>query len=139
MRRDVPDSRSSQLRPRFARPDFWAIMPQNRSFRLPVLVCQSLGMKPPVTRPSLFFRLVIPATVVFILTILSLIAALFGDAKAPVSVWLDAHGNQILLWEFVVVVVLSGLAMTIDRWRTLNGIEEDVHPGLAGDDSQRDV
>ncbi len=82
-------------------------------------------MKPSQTRPSLLFRLVIPATVIFILTILALIASLFGDPRAPVSQWLEAHGNSLLIWEFIVVLVVALLAMTIDRWRYLHGIEED--------------
>ena len=81
-------------------------------------------MKPPQTKPSLFFRLIVPATVVFILTILALIASLFGDPNAPVSQWLDANGNSLLLWEFVVVLTISFLAMAVDRRRTLRGIEE---------------
>ncbi len=82
-------------------------------------------MKPSQSRPSLLFRLVIPATVIFILTILALIASLFGDPRAPVSQWLEAHGNSLLIWEFIVVLVVALLAMTIDRWRNLHGIEED--------------
>jgi len=85
-------------------------------------------MQPPRTKPSLLFRLVIPATVVFILTILSLIAALFGDPKAPVAIWLDAHGNALLIWEFIAVVTLSLLAMTVDRMRTLKGLDEEPLP-----------
>ena len=81
-------------------------------------------MKPPRTQPTLFFKLVIPATVLFIGTILALIACLFGNPDAPVGKWLEANGNTLLIWEFVAVVVLSLLAMTIDRLRTLRGIEE---------------
>jgi hypothetical protein len=81
-------------------------------------------MKPPQTKPSILFRLVIPATVVFILTILALIASLFGDPRAPVSQWLEAHGDALLIWEFVIVLAAGLLAMIVDRWRTLHGIEE---------------
>ena len=81
-------------------------------------------MKPPRTKPSLFFQLVIPATVVFILTILALIANVFGNPDAPVAQWLDNNGNSLLLWEFVTVLVLSFVAMFVDRQRTLRGIDE---------------
>ena len=81
-------------------------------------------MKPPRTKPSLLFRLIVPATVLFIMTVLSLIAATFGDPQAPVSQWLDRNGNQLLIWEFVGVIVLSFLAMAIDRIRTLRGQDE---------------
>ena len=82
-------------------------------------------MKRPQTKPALLFRLVVPVTVVFILTILALIACLFGDPNAPVSRWLNEHGNQLLIVEFVAVIVLSLLAMVVDRVRTLRGIEEE--------------
>lgn len=81
-------------------------------------------MKPPQTKPTLFFRLIVPATVVFIMTILALIASLFGNSEAPVSIWLDANGNTLLMGEFVVVLGLAILAMGIDRSRTLRGIHE---------------
>ncbi len=81
-------------------------------------------MKPPRSTPSLLFRLIVPAAVLFITTVLALIATLFGDPKAPVSIWLDAHGNTILIWEFIAVLVLSLAAMTVDRIRTLRGIDE---------------
>lgn len=82
-------------------------------------------MKRPQTKPALLFRLVVPVTVAFILTILALIACLFGDPNAPVSKWLNEHGNQLLIVEFVAVIVLSLLAMVVDRVRTLRGIEEE--------------
>ncbi|MEZ6126908.1 MAG: hypothetical protein R3C49_27640 [Planctomycetaceae bacterium] len=86
------------------------------------------AMKPPRSQPALIFRLIIPVTVVFIMTILALIASLFGNPNAPVSKWLDANGNTLLIWEFVAVIVLSFLAMTVDRVRTLQGHNEAPHP-----------
>ncbi len=59
------------------------------------------------------------------MTILALIASVFGTPEAPVSKWLDRHGNQLLIWEFVCVVALTILAMTIDRVRTLRGQDEE--------------
>lgn len=82
-------------------------------------------MKPPRTKPSLLFRLIVPATVLFIMTVLALIAGMFGDPQAPVAVWLDRHGNQLLIWEFFGVLILSFLAMAIDRYRTLRGLDEE--------------
>lgn len=82
-------------------------------------------MKTPRTKPSLLFRLVVPVTVVFILTILSLIASIFGDPAAPIAKWLDAHGNALLFWEFVAIIVIGIAAMTFDRFRTLRGKDEE--------------
>jgi hypothetical protein len=68
------------------------------------------------------FRLVVPATSIFIVTILSLIAVLFSDERAPVARFLNRHGNTLLIVELIVVVVLSFVAMAVDRWRTLRDI-----------------
>ena len=93
-------------------------------------------MRRPGSKPSLLFQLVIPATAIFIVTILSLIAVVFSDPRAPVAQWLNRHGNTLLIAEFVAVIVLSLLAMTMDRRQTLkelrnkqptdNGNVEDV-------------
>jgi cell division protein FtsW (lipid II flippase) len=92
-------------------------------------------MKPPRTQPTLFFRLIVPATVIFILTILALIACLFGNPEAPVAQWLESNGNSLLIGEFLTVIALSVLAMYVDRVRTLRGIDELPALVPARDDS----
>lgn len=82
-------------------------------------------MKPPRTRPSLLFRLIIPASAIFVLTILSTIATLFSNPEAPVVKWLNRYGNALLLVEFLVLVVLIVAAMAVDRSRTKRGIDEE--------------
>lgn len=97
-------------------------------------------MKPPRTKPSLVFRLIVPVTSIFILTIMALIATVFGDPDAPVSKWLDRYGNQLLIWEFIFVVVLTFLAMAIDRVRTLQGKDEVAleHDDIQPPDGEND-
>ena len=85
-------------------------------------------MKPPRTKPSLLFRLIVPATVVFILTILSLVASIFSDPESPQAAWMDRNADALLLWELVIVMVLAVLAMAIDRMRTLKGLDEESLP-----------
>lgn len=82
-------------------------------------------MKTPRTKPSLLFRMIVPATIVFIMTILILIAVLFGDPDAPISKWLNDNGNHILFFELIAVVVLAFVAMAVDRFNTLRGIDEE--------------
>ncbi|MFN9720008.1 MAG: hypothetical protein ACK58L_15020 [Planctomycetota bacterium] len=76
-------------------------------------------MRGPGSKPSLLFKLVVPSTAVFAMTVLALIAVVFSDPRAPVARFLDRHGNALLLAEFVVVIVLSMLAMTVDRIQTI--------------------
>ena len=82
-------------------------------------------MRGPGSKPSLLFQLVIPATAVFVITILSMIAVVFSDPRAPVAQWLNQHGNKLLVGEFVVVIILSILAMAVDRIQTLRQMKQD--------------
>ena len=81
-------------------------------------------MRGPGSKPSLLFQLVIPATAVFAVTVLSMIAIVFSDPRAPVAQFLDRHGNRLLAAEFAVVIVLSLLAMTVDRIQTLRHMRQ---------------
>lgn len=76
-------------------------------------------MTPSTSPTSWLFRLVVPATAVFILTVMALIASVFGDPDAPAAQWLDQNGNELLMWEFIVVMALAVLAMAGDRRRLL--------------------
>jgi hypothetical protein len=81
-------------------------------------------MRGPGSKPSLLFQLIIPATAVFVITILSLIAIVFSDPRAPVAQWLDKNGNRLLIVEFVVVIILSFIAMAVDRIQTLKQMKQ---------------
>lgn len=95
-------------------------------------------MRAPGSRPGFLFRLVIPATSVFIVTILSLIAVLFSDERAPVAQWLNRHGNTLLMVELLIVVVLSLLAMTVDRVQTLRAQDRPSDAAAAHSTPQRE-
>lgn len=82
-------------------------------------------MRGPGSKPSLLFQLVIPATGLFVITILSMIAVVFSDQRAPIAQWLNANGNSLLIIEFVVVIILSVMAMVADRIQTLNQIRQN--------------
>ncbi|MDA1232801.1 MAG: hypothetical protein O2856_18690 [Planctomycetota bacterium] len=76
-------------------------------------------MRGPGAPASLLFRLIVPATAVFIVTVMSLIAVVYSDQRAPVARFLNAYGTTLLVVEFVAVMGLSLVAMTVDRIRTL--------------------
>ena len=76
-------------------------------------------MRGPGAPASLLFKLIVPATAIFIVTVMSLIAAVFSDQRAPVAKLLNQHGTKLLIAEFVAVMGLSFLAMTVDRIQTL--------------------
>ena len=89
-------------------------------------------MRGPGSKPTLFFRLVVPATSVFVITILALIAVLFGDERAPLPRLLNRHGNTLLLVEFAAILVLSVLAMVLDRRQILRDQQLQAESGESG-------
>jgi hypothetical protein len=91
--------------------------------RITVSTPQANSMRGPGSKPSLLFQLLIPATAIFIITILSLIAVLFSDQRAPLAIFLNKHGNSLLAAEFVAVMLLSFLAMAADRIQTLRAMK----------------
>lgn len=76
-------------------------------------------MRGPGAPVSWLFKLIVPATAIFVVTVMSLIAAVFSDQRAPVAVFLNEHGSRLLVVEFVTVMALSFLAMAVDRIQTL--------------------
>lgn len=66
--------------------------------------------------PGLLFHLAAAATVLFIVTVLALVATLFADPAAPVNVWLNAHATKLLLAEVAAIAVLGVAAMGRDQW-----------------------
>ncbi|MFN5437248.1 MAG: hypothetical protein ACK5ES_21980 [Planctomyces sp.] len=89
-------------------------------------------MRGPGSKPTLFFRLGVPATSVFVITILALIAVLFGDERAPLPRLLNRHGNTLLLVEFAAILVLSVLAMVLDRRQILRDQKLQAESGDSG-------
>ena len=81
-------------------------------------------MSEPTERPNLFFRLTTLAGALFVITILSLVASVFGDPQAPPARFLNAHGTTLILWQVGAILVLGLLAMTVDRRRTLRELRE---------------
>jgi hypothetical protein len=84
-------------------------------------------------RDRLVFYPVAGAGFVFCLTVLSIIASAFADPQAPVARWLNAHAISLMLWEAALVVVISVLAMVIDRVRTLRKRQADHDAAAAAE------
>ena len=83
-------------------------------------------MRGPGSPASLLFKLIIPATAVFIVTVMALIAVVFSDQRAPVAIFLNTWGTHLLVVEFFTVTGLSLLAMTVDRIRTLRELRNST-------------
>lgn len=90
--------------------------PRNGSGRL---FSEIRTMRGPGSPASLLFRLVIPATAAFVITILAMIAVLFGDDRAPFAQVINRYGNAALVIEFILIIALTLASMTADRIATL--------------------
>lgn len=80
---------------------------------------------PPVADLNFFFRLAVVAAAVFIITILALVAALFGNQQAPAAKLINAYGGVLIAGEVAVVLLVAFLAMALDRIRTLRNSPAD--------------
>ena len=68
--------------------------------------------------PNLFFRLVIAAGAVFLVTIFALLVLPFGNSQSPVSRFLNEYGGIMIAIEVGATLVFGFLAMAIDRRHT---------------------
>jgi hypothetical protein len=69
------------------------------------------------------FQLTAFATTMFVITVLAMVAMLFGEPDAPVNVWFNAHGATVMILEVVMIASLGFLAMASDRRETLQQAE----------------
>ncbi len=76
--------------------------------------------------PGLLFRLAAGAALLFVITILALIATLFADPAAPVNQWLNLWGSLLLILE---VAAIFGFG--------LGAMFRDQHQQHAADDARR--
>ncbi len=66
-----------------------------------------------------FFPLAAFCSVVFIVTILALLADVFGDQRAPLARILDQYAGRLIGGEVVAILISGFLAMAVDRRQTL--------------------
>jgi hypothetical protein len=66
-------------------------------------------------RLNLFFRLVVVAGALFAMTILALVATIFGDDKAPLARLLNQYVGMLLAAEAVATVLLGIAGLVVDQ------------------------
>ncbi|HUG92965.1 MAG TPA: hypothetical protein VML55_19145 [Planctomycetaceae bacterium] len=87
-------------------------------------------------RLNLFFRLTTLAGAVFVVTILALVAAMFGDPQSPPALFLHAHGTTLIAWEVAVILAAGVLAMAVDRRQILRDLRVREQPPPRGPASE---
>lgn len=99
-------------------------------------------MPGPLCSRNPFFPLTVVFSGLFIVTILALIAALFGDGDAPAAQLLDRFGGWLLAGEVLGILLAGFLALVVDRGQIAaarpetsvprpqaEGPHEQTHPG----------
>jgi hypothetical protein len=84
---------------------------------VPAAIIQFMSAPRPFRNP--FFPLAVLCSVLFIATILALVASIFGDQRAPLSRLLEQYAGRLIGGEVIAIVVSGFLAMAVDRWQTL--------------------
>lgn len=69
---------------------------------------------------NFFYRLVIVSGALFVLTILGLVATMFGDPHSPVNRFLNQYGGLLIGVEVALTLLLTLLALAVDRRQTLH-------------------
>jgi hypothetical protein len=65
-----------------------------------------------------FFPLAALSSVLFIVTILALVAGVFGESQAPVALLLDRYAGRLVAGEVAAILITGFLAMLVDRRQT---------------------
>ena len=93
----------------------------------------------PTTEPppptSRLFRLTAIAGIVFVVTILALIATIFGDSHSPAATWLNRHAGTLMAVELAALLSLGFAAMAQDQQQTRRSRDE-AGPSTAKSDSR---
>ena len=77
-----------------------------------------------------FFPLAALSAGLFIITILAMLASVFGDPQAPLARLLDRYAGRLIAGEVVATLAIGFLALLVDRLQTLRAqktSEQDPH------------
>jgi len=85
-------------------------------------------MPDPAPPRNLFFPLAALSSVVFIVTILALVAGVFGDQRAPLAQLFDRYAGRILAGEVAAILITGFLAMFVDRRESIR-TQKSSKPG----------
>jgi hypothetical protein len=73
-----------------------------------------------------FFPLAAFCSVLFIITILALVASVFGDPRAPLARVLDQYAGRLIGGEVAAILLTGFLALFIDRRQTLRSRNDSL-------------
>ena len=77
-----------------------------------------------------FFPLAAFSAGLFIITILAMLASVFGDPQAPLARLFDQYAGRLIAGEVIATLVTGFLALLVDRIQTLSAqktLRQDPH------------
>ena len=92
-------------------------------------------MPDPARSRNPFFPLAVFSAGLFIVTILALLASVFGDPQAPLARLLDRYAGRLIAGEVVATLAIGFLALAVDRLQTLRG--QKTSAPIQGDHEQQ--
>ncbi|MCH7988895.1 MAG: hypothetical protein IID46_07050 [Planctomycetes bacterium] len=96
-------------------------------------------MPPTPQRTNPFFRLVIPACTVFIVTIFAMVAVPFGNPNAPPARFLDEYAGTLIAYEVAAILVLGLSALFLDRRQSLRNDHDQKHVEPSPPEKQENI
>jgi len=85
-------------------------------------------MSEPTHRRNPFFPLAAFASVLFIITILALVAGVLGDSRAPLAQLLDRYAGRLIAGEVAAILITGFLAMFVDRRQAKQSLQGTGRP-----------
>ena len=90
-------------------------------------------------RTNAFFRLVIPACAVFIVTIFAMLAVPFGNPNSPPARFLDENGGTLIAYEVAAILVLGLCALFLDSRQSLRTNQHEKENDRSPPEKQENV
>jgi hypothetical protein len=86
-----------------------------------------------------FFPLAAFCSAVFIVTILAMLASVFGDERAPLAQLFDQYAGRLIAGEVAAILLTGFLALFVDRRQALRSQHgRSTHPLTAAAEAKQD-
>jgi uncharacterized membrane protein YbhN (UPF0104 family) len=85
-----------------------------------------------------FFPLAAFCSALFIVTILAMLASVFGDERAPLAQLFDQYAGRLIAGEVAAILLTGFLALFIDRRQTLRSLNAPVDDSRTERAAERD-
>ncbi len=82
----------------------------------------------PPQQHNVFFRLLIPLSALFVVTILALVACVFSTSPSRIHRFLAEQGGLLITIEVTSILLVAAIAMVVDRIQILRSLNQAGRP-----------